>query len=83
MKPKRPMTPREILEKISQHSDAIQRHETNVEDLRAERQQVKANKIITDFLKMSKSEILELTVNEREILQWKILKALCLGTLEE
>jgi len=81
--PRKPMTKREMEKIISNLENSFSENITKIEELDTDNKKRKDHDVIKEFVAMKKSDILAKTENEREILQWKILKALCLTELEE
>ena len=83
--PRKPMKQRQVELYLDGLQDLTNNLQALTKELKEETDSVKsikANQVIMDFQNMSKQEILALTANQREILIFKVLKALVWNNYE-
>lgn len=69
--------------KDSEIRRVLENYDSRTKNLEEDSRSIKANSVIQNFLGLSKADILALTAQQREILIFKVLKALCWSELDD
>ena len=90
MTPKKPMNSKQIenyINSLCMANSILQQENAELkEDLKVfqnERSIIKSNKILIDFVKMKKADLLSLSAAEKSLQVFKVLKALCFSQLKD